>query len=450
MTHKRMTGSKKKITVLIVFLAVIALTLGGALWNSYINEWHAAEAQKIIENQILETKKVVLDRQISIKEAKKLLDGYYYDEAATLLLSVKPFPAVTTEVALKVDYSSVSDEVIADRIAQIEKAKASLTVYKGPMHHIFFHSLIIYPKLAFDNKGRPAEGYNNWMVTVSEFNKMLPELRDKGYVLYSLDQYSEPDPENPGKIRPKEILLPPGKKPLVISIDDVSYYDYMRTDGFANKLVAGSDGKIYTEVTAPDGSSALTRDGDVMPILDDFVALYPDFSWRGAKGTIALTGYEGALGYRISTLPEGPELDLAKTEAKKAADVLRKNGWLFACHSFTHNSYFKDYTITMKQIDYDTTKWKKYIEPIVGKTNLYITPFGIRFKSEDPRLRYLVNQGFNVICPVGSVSRIIYNKDNMIMSRANIDGYAMHNRPEELTRYYFDVSKVLDPSRPGF
>lgn len=442
--------TQRKVTGLIVLLITIALALGGVLWNSYINEWHAAEAQKAIENQILETNLVISDRQDSIKEAKKLLDGYYYDEAAALLLGIKPFPPITTEVALRVDYFSVSDRVIADHIAEIEKTKASLKAYKGQMHHIFFHSLIVYPKLAFDKKGRPAEGYNNWMVTVSEFKKMLPELRDKGYVLYNLDQYSEPDPENPGQIRPKEILLPPGKKPLVISIDDVSYYDYMRTDGFANKLVAGSDGKIYTEVTTPDGSSALTRDGDVMPILDDFVAEYPDFSWRGAKGTIALTGYEGALGYRISTLSEGPELDLARAAAKKAADLLKKNGWLFACHSFTHNSYFRDYTITMKQIDYDTTKWKKFIEPIIGKTNLYITPFGIRFKAEDPRLRYLVSQGFNVVCPVGSVSRIIYNKDNMIMSRADIDGYAMHNRPEELTRYYFNVSKVLDPSRPKF
>ena len=117
--------TQRKVTGLIVLSITIALALGGVLWNSYINEWHAAEAQKAIENKILETNLVISDRQDSIKEAKKLLDGYYYDEAAALLLGIKPFPPITTEVALRVDYSSVSDRVIADHIAEIEKTKAS-------------------------------------------------------------------------------------------------------------------------------------------------------------------------------------------------------------------------------------------------------------------------------------------------------------------------------------
>lgn len=442
--------NNKKMVGMIVLLAAVALMLGSLFWNSYIVEWQSTKTQKIVEKEILEAKQIISERQSSMDKAEKLLAGYYYDEAAAALSSAPPLMSVSTEVALKLNMDAVSDAVIAAKRMTIEKAKASLVSYTGPTHHIFFHSLIVYPKLAFDNRGGPAKGYNMWMVTVSEFKKMLPQLREKGYVLYSLNQYSEPDPENPGQIRPKQILLPPGKKPLVISIDDVSYYDYMKTDGFANKLVAGNDGRIYTDVTAPDGSSSLTRDGDVMPILDDFVEQYPDFSWRGAKGTIALTGYEGSLGYRFSTLPEGPELEKAKSEAKKAADVLKKNGWLFACHSFTHNSYFRDYTLTMKQIDYDTAKWKRFLEPIVGKTNLYVSPFGIRFKADDPRYRYLVDQGFTVFCPVGRVSGIIFNKDNMVMTRADIDGYAMHYRPEELTRYYFNVSQVLDQSRPKF
>ena len=37
-----------------------------------------------------------------------------------------------------------------------------------------------------------------------------------------------------------------------------------------------------------------------MPIVDDFVREHPDFSYRGDKGTIALTGYNGVLGYRSS------------------------------------------------------------------------------------------------------------------------------------------------------
>ena len=38
-------------------------------------------------------------------------------------------------------------------------------------------------------------------------------------------------------------MLPEGKKPLIISFDDVNYYDYMLAEGFTSKLVLGDDGQ---------------------------------------------------------------------------------------------------------------------------------------------------------------------------------------------------------------
>ena len=38
----------------------------------------------------------------------------------------------------------------------------------------------------------------------------------------------------------------------------------------------------------------------MVPLIDAFVKKHPDFSYRGAKGTLALTGYNGVLGYRTS------------------------------------------------------------------------------------------------------------------------------------------------------
>lgn len=369
-----------------------------------------------------------------LAEADKLYRGYYYDEAIDVLRSD---PTMVT---------TATDDAITVKIAEVEKAKASLVKYEGPVQHIFFHSLIIYPELAFDDKGHPAKGYNMWMATVSEFKKMLPMLEKRGYVLYPLDEYIEPDPANPGKIRLKDIYLPPGKTPLVISVDDVNYYDYMKPDGFANRLVMGKDGRVWTEVVTPEGNVIQTRDGDVMPILDDYVEAHPEFSWRGAKGTMALTGYQGALGYRITDgLPKEAEW---QQTVKTIADTMKANGWSFACHSYTHNGYFRDGTLTMKQIKYDTDRWIKKIMPYVGKTNIYISPFGVHFKKDDPKYRYLVEQGFNIYCPVSNGRRITFNSDNIVMPRVNIDGYTMTKRAEELQKYYFDVSEVLDPKRP--
>lgn len=40
-------------------------------------------------------------------------------------------------------------------------------------------------------------------------------------------------------------MLPEGKKPFVMSQDDLCYYDYMLDDGFASRIVIGDDGKPY-------------------------------------------------------------------------------------------------------------------------------------------------------------------------------------------------------------
>ena len=273
-----------------------------------------------------------------------------------------------------------------------------LIKYEGPVHHVFFHSLIAYTNLAFDNDGQ-ANGYNYWMTTVSEFENMLPQLLERGYILYDITELIEEDPNDPAKIKKKDIYLPEGRIPLVISIDDVNYYEYMKNDGFASKLVLDENGKVANEIITPEGVTTISRKADVMPILDDFVEEHPEFSYNGAKGIIALTGYEGALGYRITDL-KGEELEKAIIAATQVADKLKENGWKFACHSYTHNQYFKNYTATMKQVKYDTERWKKYIEPVVGKTNIYISPFGIRFNSTDERYRYLVEEGFNIFCTV--------------------------------------------------
>lgn len=54
----------------------------------------------------------------------------------------------------------------------------------------------------------------------------------------------------------------------------------------------------------------------MVPLIDRFVEEHPDFSYRGAKGIVALTGYNGILGYRTDqsyeTRPD--DLDANKVE----------------------------------------------------------------------------------------------------------------------------------------
>lgn len=423
--------NKNKKLILAIIITVIAVFIFGILIVYQTRTAMAIVEARAFAEAEAERIELVIDNNLT--KAERLFQGYYYDEAIELL---KSDPSII---------SDTTDDAITLKIAEIESAKASLVKYEGAIHHIFFHSLIVYPELAFDNKGHPAQGYNMWMTTVSEFKKMLPSLHERGYVLYALGDYVENNPEKPGNIKLKDIYLPPGKMPLVISIDDVNYYDYMKPDGFANRLVIGDDGRVWTEVITPKGEVTVTRDGDVMPILDDYVAEHPDFSFRGAKGTMAVTGYQGALGYRITDdLPEEEEW---KKTVKEIADIMKEDGWTFACHSYTHNRYFRE-NITLAQMKYDTDRWIEKIAPYVGRTNLYISPFGVLFKNNDPRYRYIIEQGYNVYCPVGNGKSIKVNSDNIVMHRVNLDGYTMYGRPDEMEKYYYSVPEVKDPARP--
>ena len=174
--------------------------------------------------------------------------------------------------------------------------------YDGIVEHLFFHPVIAYPELAFDGDAQ-ANGLDDYMVTVDEYNKILQSVYDKGYVLVDIgDVWSETTGEDgQPKMVKNTLYLPEGKKPLILSYDDTNYYDYMLQNGFAYKLIIGEDGKIASWGKDPQGNEVVSRDLDAIPILDKFVEEHPDFSPFGAKGCLSLTGYQGILGYRTQT-----------------------------------------------------------------------------------------------------------------------------------------------------
>ena len=145
--------------------------------------------------------------------------------------------------ANRVDVNSwlAEDREVQKKIDEYTEYRDSFVKYTGEVEHIFFHSLIIYPELAFDNIGHSANGYNMWYITVDEFKNILSKLYERGYVLVNIKEVYKQD--STGKTVRQDIYLPEGKKPLILSQDDVNYYDFMKTDGFADRLVIDEDGK---------------------------------------------------------------------------------------------------------------------------------------------------------------------------------------------------------------
>jgi len=315
-------------------------------------------------------------------------------------------------------------------------------LYEGPVYHIFFHSLIVYPELCFTGDDM-SDGYNKWMTTVREFKAILDQLYDRGYILIDImDMFAW---DNTGKVIRKDLYLPEGTRPLLLSVDNVSYEEYRSADGFARRLVLDDSGEVAALVKTPKGEEVITRDGDVMPILDDYVKQHPDFSIGNAKGIIALNGYEGILGYRTNR--SNPHWDQERAKVQPIVEALKSNGWRIANHSWSHSRSFSDKSITLEGLISDTEKWEKEVASITGTTPIYITPFGIEFSSDDPRMRYLVSRGYHIFCSVGNRAYYHIFGDYVMMERINIDGYKM-NYGRKALEPLIDIDAVYDPARP--
>jgi hypothetical protein len=343
--------------------------------------------------------------------------------------------------------------------------------WKGPVAHIFFHSLIVYPELAF-KRDRQAGQFKEYMITRDQFVRILDQLYANDFVLIDIRLLYATDEH--GQVSRRELLLPAGKKPLVISLDDLSYYDYMRGRGFAEKLVLDGEGRVATQVVTPAGERVVTRTGDVVPILDDFVVRHPDFSLDGAKGVIALTGFQGVLGYRTQfERPKDKEPQKRRAAApvraidpmlaaviaaeraamqsvRRAAERqaarpiiarLQATGWVFASHSYSHNHKFRTDKVTEEYVANDAVRWRQEVGALVGPTDIFIGPFGQVFKPGEKRRDLLVAAGFRMLCGVGMKPMLAVRDGYVQMDRADIDGYRL-DHSAGLLKPYFNVASV--------
>lgn len=326
------------------------------------------------------------------------------------------------ESLTSIDFSNyLGNGLASSNTASVAESVNGLVRNTGPVTNIFFHSLVVYPEKAAASKASVL--IQNNMITVVQFKTILQQLYDDGYVLCDPRLlYTE---NASGTISRADFYVPKGKKPLVLSVDDLNYYTWMKNDGFADKLVL-DNGVIKTEVPQPDGTVALTDDGDVVPIVDAFVALHPDFSVGGMRGVIGVTGFEGILGYR--TQLAGAVGDEARQQATQVVQALKQEGWIFASHSYSHGNGFLTGTISSTDLATDIALWKDQVEPLVGPTSIFIGPFGQTFFNNDPRRTMLLDAGFNLLYGVGIDGYTKYFGSYLMMDRIDVDGYRfMHN-----------------------
>lgn len=275
---------------------------------------------------------------------------------------------------------------LLDKMAEYENLKSKLVLWNDPgqVVNLSFQVLIADSNRAYQD-GTYSSAYNRNFVTITEFPKILDELYANNYILVSLDDIYESKIDSNGNTvyAAKDLYLPEGKKPLIITQTQVNYYFYMtdsngdkipdaRGAGFASKLILDENGKLTNTYIDASGNE-LVGAYDMVPLLENFVETHPDFSYRGAKAVLAVTGFDGVFGYRTyegaaETFGQAA-YDAEVADAKELVDALRKAGYEIACYTYANIGYGSS---SVNQIKADLKKWKNEVAPILGNVRTFV------------------------------------------------------------------------------
>ncbi len=391
---------------------------------------------------------------LEAQEYQALMDGaklrassYDYAGAVTLIDSfsgnIADYPDMQT---LRAEYVNTQTQLVEHRDPSL-------------IPNLSFHVLIEDLDRALKDQDLGGK-YNRNFVSTAEFRQILEHLYANGYVLVDFDSFIEATSFNDSEQYITEpIYLPSGKKPVMITETQANYYSYMidpdkdgtpdaKGAGFANKLVV-HNGEIKAEYVDASGNS-LVGDYDLVPILESFIKEHPDFSYRGARAIVAVTGTEGIFGYRTNTSYIATKgnawYDQECADAKEVVEALKNKGYTLACYTYSNKPYSG---MSAAQIQADMQEWTKNITPVIGQIDTFVfaqesnlsayngSAFDVLY---DTGFRYFVSNGTSPWAAVEST----YVRQNRLM----VTGRTMQHYSDQFNGL-FDCAAILNVNLRG-
>ena len=409
------------------------------------------DAQISAENEANEKTRLQAESERLLKEAALLASGYDYQGALDKL-------------------NSFSDAANMDKYADMIDKRAEYSALKNQLQgwnepsaiaNLSFQMLIVDTDRAFNDTQYKVQ-YKNNFITVSEFENILNQLYAKGYVLVDFDSFVTETVAEDGSVTygTTPIYLPSGKTPIMLSQTMVNYYNHMLAtdaadpdggygDGFASKLVV-RNGEVVAEYMDAQGNT-MYGEYDFVPILNRFIEEHPDFSYKGARAILAVTGDEGLFGYR--TMPSVVQsqgqsyYDNEVAGAKEVIEALRNQGYTIACYTYANKDY-SSYSATEIQADMDL--WTKEVTPILGECDTIIFAKGTDISTstnyQGNKFNVLYNKGFRYFIGASQVAWAEVNTTYVRQTRVMVTGKDMTNAASTYTRY-FDAKSALDSAR---
>lgn len=406
--------------------------------------------QSQLDASLSQAEQLEAQSQEIVAEAERLAAGYDYDKAIEKLESVG-------------DLTQHPD--IASKRAEYETAKSALVEYKDPtlIPNLSFHVLIEDMTRA---KADTEFGgsYNKNFVTTGEFSKILNQLYNNGYVLVDFNSFvsAQTDLEGNEKFMVKSIMLPEGKKPVMLTETMVNYFAYMvdgdgdgkadaKGDGFANKLVVDTNGDIKAEYIDAAGQT-LTGNYDFVPILEDFISQHPDFCYQGARAILAVTGHEGVFGYRCNTAyissVSQQYYDEQVAGAKTITNALRDKGYTIACYTYKNDAYGK---LSAAQIQADLQSWASQVVNVIGQVDTFVFAKQSRltdYGDGNAAFRAMYTSGFRYFISNDQSPLTEINDTYVRQNRLMVTGENMQHKSSQFSGL-FDTNAVLELSTRG-
>ena len=378
-----------------------------------------------------------LEVQQLLQQAEKLALDYEFQQAVDVLDSFTGDKSAFPELAYK--------------RGEYAQQASQMVTWSDPSQivNLSFHGLIADPAKAFVNQSY-GNSYNKNFVTIGEFSQILQQLYDNGYVLVSLDDIFSCESDASGNTicQAKSLQLPLGRKPLVLTQTNLNYYTYMDGAGFASRLAVDENGKLTCQMVDADGNT-VTGDFDLVPILESFIAEHPDFSYKGARAVLSVTGYDGIFGYRTNPSVKASKGETYYNEqvdsAKKLVEALREKGYELACYTYNNMAYGK---VSNAEIQSDLNAWVQEVTPILGLTDILVFAQNSDIGAySGTKFNTLYNAGFRRYLDFGSGRSGAQIGSNFIsFQRLMVTGSAMAHSATAFTGM-FNAPEILDSQR---
>ena len=430
----------------VVTLVLIVTFVSGAITNTVkLKKLDNAKKEAEALQASQEADRIATEYQGLLLTAQDQATQYDYDAA------------VATLDSFTTDDPTVQQEITAKKSEYLNE-KAKLQEWKdfSNIPNLSFHVLIQDPVRAFADSELGGQ-YNRNFVTVEEFSKILEQLYNNGYVLVDFAHFVASNEDLTGSMNYSynTILLPEGKKPVMLTETMVNYFGYMVDanddgepdaggDGFANKLVLDAGGDIKAKYVDASGQTQI-GDYDFVPVLETFIAAHPDFSYRGSRAILAVTGSEGVFGYRTNTSyvqKFGQDFyDQEVADAKVLVQALRDKGYTIASYTYSNKDYRQS---SVAEIRTDLQNWTSQITPVLGDVDTIV--FAKSTDIEDysgAKFNTLYEAGFRYFVANGTEPKTEINISNVRQSRLMVTGNSIAWHAAQFTSY-FDPNVVLD------